>query len=338
MNNPVNLFARIDADTRVTAAYRWVADGERLPKIQRMLLVVLVLWGLNSAVNLIWSLFPSAPIDIPATEVINPPPGLTNRSAGADIVDVSSILGLNVFGAVVSDDLADEVIEEPTASSREGIEDGAKETRLALTLTGIVSSTTDGLGMAMIESRKEQALYAVGDELPANGKVMLAKILPKQVVIDNNGTYELITLFDDNGIVGIVQTNVPAVEDKVSSGADAELTMKAAAQERSRLAANYRQQLYKDPQSLTGLVSITAVQGEQGIKGYRLSPGKDVAKFTALGFETGDIVTGVNGYSLSDPSNTMRLYQLMRDAAEATIEIDRNGSPVSLNLSLGTIQ
>ena len=54
----------------------------------------------------------------------------------------------------------------------------------------------------MIEAKKQQELYSVGDALPANGKVTLAKILPKQVVIDNNGTYELITLFSDNGIGG----------------------------------------------------------------------------------------------------------------------------------------
>jgi general secretion pathway protein C len=93
-----------------------------------------------------------------------------------------------------------------SAAQRDGIENGAKETSLALTLTGIVASTSDGLGNAMIEARNKQELYAVGDDLPANGKVTLAKILPKQVVIDNNGTYELITLFDNNAIVGIVES------------------------------------------------------------------------------------------------------------------------------------
>ena len=96
------------------------------------------------------------------------------------------------------------------ANPREGIENGARETSLALTLTGIVASTADGLGSAMIEARKKQELYSVGDDLPANGKVTLAKILPKQVVIDYIGTDELITLFDDNGIVGIVQSTAPA--------------------------------------------------------------------------------------------------------------------------------
>ena len=59
---------------------------------------------------------------------------------------------------------------------RDGIEAGAQETRLALKLTGIIASTSDGLGSAMIEAKKQQELYVVGDALPANGKVTLAKI------------------------------------------------------------------------------------------------------------------------------------------------------------------
>ena len=45
----------------------------------------------------------------------------------------------------------------------------------------------------------------------------------------------------------------------------------------------YRQQLYDDPQSLAGLVSISAVKGEDGLKGYRVAPGKDAAQFSTLG-------------------------------------------------------
>jgi general secretion pathway protein C len=242
---------------------------------------------------------------------------------------------MSVFGAAEPSEVQDLAPVNAVATPREGIENGARETSLALTLTGIVASTTDGLGSAMIEARKKQELYSVGDDLPANGKVTLAKILPKQVVIDNNGTYELITLFDDNGIVGIVQSasselpnRTPALTAEVSTNQS----------ERQQLAANYREQLYSDPKSLAGLVSISAVQSDGGLKGYRVAPGRDAEQFTALGFKAGDIVTAVNGYTLSDPTNTVRLYQLMRDATDATFEIERDGSPVSISVSLSSLQ
>ena len=202
-----------------------------------------------------------------------------------------------------------------------------------------MASTADGLGSAMIEARKKQELYSVGDDLPANGKVTLAKIMPKQVVIDNNGTYELITLFDDNGIVGIVQSAASAsMSDSAERRPSPVAATSATQAERQQLAANYREQLYSNPQSLAGLVSISAVQSDGGLKGYRIAPGRDAAQFTALGFKSGDIVTAVNGYALSDPTNTVRLYQLMRDATDASFEVERDGSPVSISVSLSSLQ
>ena len=82
---------------------------------------------------------------------------------------------------------------------------------------------------------------------------------------------------------------------------------------------------------------MSAVQGENGLRGYRVAPGRDAAQFTALGFESGDIVTAVNGYALSDPTNTVRLYQLMRDATDATFEVERDGATVSISVSLSAV-
>ncbi|HBO11718.1 MAG TPA: type II secretion system protein GspC, partial [Halieaceae bacterium] len=75
------------------------------------------------------------------------------------------------------------------------------------------------------------------------------------------------------------------------------------------LAAQYRERLYNDPQSLADVVRITAVRQGDQLVGYRVSPGRAGEDFAALGFEPGDIVTGVNGLSLTDPANTVRLYQ-----------------------------
>ena len=301
--------------------------------------MVLAVWAVNSMANTVWALIPSAPVAVSKSVVINPPLSTANASGGVETIDVSSILGMSVFGAVEPSEVQELAPVATAVNPREGIENGARETSLALTLTGIVASTADGLGSAMIEARKKQELYSVGDDLPANGKVTLAKILPKQVVIDNNGTYELITLFDDIGIVGIVPSTAPAARSESSEGAPSSMTAVSATQaERQRLAANYREQLYSDPQSLTGLVSISAVQSDGGLKGYRVAPGRDAAQFTALGFQAGDIVTAVNGYALSDPTNTVRLYQLMRDATDATFEVERDGSPVSISVSLSSLQ
>ena len=338
MNSLSAIATQVNIDARVRGAIRWLADAERLPKIQRLLLVVFVLWAINSLADVVVSFIPSKePQAVVAS--INPAPAVSNSSRSLETIDVSSILGADVFGPVAANELPGLVEEAAPSNPREGIENGARETRLALKLTGIVASTSDGLGSAMIEAKKQQELYSVGDALPASGKVTLAKILPKQVVIDNNGTYELITLFSDNGIVGIVKTESKPDESSNERTETASVSTQAVnTAQQQQLASRYRQQLYDDPQSLAGLVSISAVQGKEGLKGYRLSPGRDAAQFTALGFKSGDIVTAVNGYTLSDPTNTVRLYQLMRNATDATFDVERDGAPVSINVSLSTIQ
>ncbi|GIR90156.1 MAG: hypothetical protein CM15mP89_1610 [Gammaproteobacteria bacterium] len=52
----------------------------------------------------------------------------------------------------------------------------------------------------MIKSGAAEQAYAVGDALPASGQVVLAKVMPQQVVIDNNGTFELIKLYEGPSI------------------------------------------------------------------------------------------------------------------------------------------
>ena len=339
MNTPTAIMNQLNIDARVRSALRWLSDSERLPKLQRALLLVLVLWVINSAANVVIALIPSDQMARQEHVSINPAPSTSRSSLSAETIDVSSILGADVFGKVAVSEVQAAIEEVASVNPRDGIEAGAQETRLALKLTGIIASTSDGLGSAMIEAKKQQELYVVGDALPANGKVTLAKILPKQVVIDNNGTYELITLFGDATIAGIVEMAAKPAQT-LAEPANTETTASSTVNvnQQRRLASRYRQQLYDDPQSLSGLLSISAVQGQGGLKGYRVSPGRDTAQFTALGFKSGDIVTAVNGYALSDPTNTVRLYQLMRDATDATFEIERDGAPVSISVSLSTIQ
>jgi general secretion pathway protein C len=70
--------------------------------------------------------------------------------------------------------------------------------------------------------------------------------------------------------------------------------------------------------------------------GYRLAPGADRVAFEAFGFQTGDIVTAVNGLALSDASNTVKLYQTMKDATQASFDIERDGGNVTINVDLAS--
>ena len=89
-----------------------------------------------------------------------------------------------------------------------------------------------------------------------------------------------------------------------------------------------------DPETLASAVSVSPVQEEGQIVGYRVAPGPDRAAFDTFGFQQGDIVTAVNGLALSDASNSIKLYQMMKEATEATFDIQREGGNVTLSVDL----
>ena len=348
-----------DSGARVTAglsaAFAYLARPDVFPLFRRVIGALLVLWILLSVWTGTWSFLPEAE-PLPSVTVINP---VTESSAGnrPEVVDIEQLVAAQFFGEpgaeIVPADLASAggrspaMTEEEAAESLAGIEDGAPETRLPLVLRGVVASTEAGLGQAVIEHRNTQDLYQVSDELPVNGKVTLAKVMPTLVVLDNGGRYELLRLFEQTRLsrqaesiagsrarrqqveAATAQAATDQDEDDVSEQGPA---MNAAP---SELAARYRDQLYSDPESLADVVRVTAVRQEGSLRGYRLRPGKAAAEFSALGFKTGDIVTAVNGLSLADPANTVRLYQTMRSAQAASFELEREGDVVTLDVSIG---
>ncbi len=319
---------------------------ERLRRLQAGLLVLLAAWACLSLARLGWSFLPAPDTPMPpAEQLVNPARRAAAPTAGP-AVDIEAAIGWHLFGeagALSEEALAELALQQTTAKPKAGIEEGARETRLALTLTGIVATDEDGLGFAMIEHRGTEAVYAVGDELPAGRRVLLAKVMPQRVVLDNGGTYELLTLFDDSELDGQLAgagartgTGAGPAREEAAEAADEAPDAEAvsAGPGATDLAAQYRERLYNDPQSLADVVRITAVRQGDQLVGYRVSPGRAGEDFAALGFEPGDIVTGVNGLSLTDPANTVRLYQAMREAREAVFDLTRDGEALSLSVRL----
>jgi general secretion pathway protein C len=190
----------------------------------------------------------------------------------------------------------------------------------------------------VVEHRKLQDLYQVGDELPGGNEVVLAKVLPNLIVIDNNGRYEVLRLFETGDLLVRSARSVAREPGPRDTGAATERPARTVTSDSSAaaLAGQYRDRLYADPQSLADVVRVTAIRDAGELRGYRLEPGRASAEFTALGFEAGDVVTAVNGMSLSDPANTVRLYQSMRSAREASFELLRKGESVTLTVSIGS--
>ncbi len=318
------------AGVALMGALNAMAQPRRARRIRQVILLLVVVWMLLSLTRLLWALVPNAEnTNVAPPTVINPLSASSSRAIVAP-VDIDRMVAWHLFGEAGA--TAQAVIEAATeveTDSREGIEDGARETSLQLKLRGIVASTEDGLGYAIIENANQQAIYMVEDKLPVRGNVVLAKVMPRQVVLDNGGTYELLVLFEESTFSTAepmsAQTAAPAVSENIDKRGDDQAT---------RLAQSYRQRLYQNPQSLAEVVNVSAVRENGALLGYRVSPGKDQEQFAQLGFKMGDVVTSVNGVSLDNPTNTMVLFNDMRSAKEAVFELKRDGQALTLSVNL----
>jgi general secretion pathway protein C len=325
------LSARVSA--RLNGALSALAQPERVQRLRRVLLVLLAIWAVMALTRLLWALVPAAePAVAQAPRIINPLSDTRDRTDAAP-VDIERMVAWHLFGKPGATAPAAAAPEAAApASARAGIEQGARETRLQLKLMGIVASTEDGLGYAIIENNNQQAVYAVEDKLPAPGKVILAKVMPRQVVLDNGGTYELLVLYDDSSLGTPAAGPAPAAAPAPAASAQID---KRDDPQTSALAQSYRERLFQNPQSLVDVVNISAAREGTTLLGYKVNPGKDQEQFEQLGFKAGDLVTSVNGINLDNPANTMELFNAMRTANEAVFELQRDGQPLTLSVNLG---
>lgn len=322
---------RASLDTSLHA----LSQPARAARIRQVLIILFALWAAIALGRLVWQLLPAQDSAVPAkVKIVNPARSQSNTQTAAD-VDVQAMQSWHLFGEAGAEPVAVPAESATTSvSARDGIENNARETRLDLILRGVVASTEDGLGHAIIEHKSRQEVYAVEDSLPVAGKVTLAKVMPKQVVLDNGGTYELLTLFDDSGLSAQLPADSPAPTARPQAPANNTRAERRDDPQTAALAGNYREQLYSNPQALVDVVSISAVREGDDLRGYRIGPGKDSEQFQQLGFRDGDIVTAVNGIALDDPANTMQLYQTMRTASEAVFNLERDNQQVSVTVSL----
>jgi general secretion pathway protein C len=312
-------------------AFAVLSQPANARRLRIALTLLMVAWGVLALSKLIWALVPAGePLPEPAPVAINPV--ATSRAASAaQPVDIEKLVSWHLFGKPGANAAA---LAGPapaaTPSPRAGIEDGARETRLNLKLRGIVASTGDGLGHAIIEAARKQQVYAVGDKLPVTGNVVLAKVMPRQVVLDNGGTYELLVLFEESKLGEAAPPDTTA-DSPPEPAANLE---RRADRETTDLARSYRERLFSNPQSLADVVNVSPVREGGDLLGYRVNPGKDREQFEQLGFKPGDLVVAVNGVTLDNPANTMVLYNNMRNASEAVFELRRDDQPLTLSVNL----
>lgn len=309
---------------------------------------LIVLWLSYTLAQLVWVLAPSP--SIPDARVA--PNALSTERAGASAqkVDIAALSGLTIFGEAAEGDEPEALAETETPSGP-SVEDQAVDTDLNLVLRGVMGSSDEKAARAIIADGSQQEIYGPGDELPVRGNVTLEKVLPLRVILNNAGRYESLWLYSDDDWASDLAASGPVPDTPSRSwegddeaGNEGAMGDRGATDEQAQSEPEPREEELNEAadevaervgsRSLSDVVSMSIHRENGQIVGYKIRPGRDRALFDSLGLQADDVVKAVNGVALSSPQKVMEIYREMGDASSASLQIERGGEELTIDIEL----
>lgn len=269
-----------------------------------LFLGLLVLCGYLAA-RLSWQ-FAAPAVTAPATQ----PGGNSSEIAGVTAdTPGNTIVSAHLFGRANA--------PSSTVAAR-----NAPETTLDFTLAGVAAGNPDSLSYAIITngSNRGKDTYAVGAQLPGGAEIR--NILPDRVVIAHNGRLETLRLpWAD-------LSNLKPSEGTSSAG------------ERnthpSRISQGVTEQLQSHPHSLMDYIRIRPYMQDKKLVGVSVYPGKKPRLFRKSGLQPGDIITSVNGITLSSRANSAKAMDELRNSeGPVQLSILRKGHHITVTINPG---
>lgn len=272
------------------------------------------------AAQITWKLVPSS-----SSPTAWSPTAVTTTGKGAGQVDLAGLQQLALFGK------ADAKADKPKVEVVETVTDAPK-TSLSIQLTGVVASTADQKGLAIIESNGSQETYSLGDKIKGTS-ASLKEVYADRIIITNAGRYETLML---DGLVYTSQSPVNQQLQKAKSE-KAEVVSRVDQRKNAEISqelAESRSELLADPSKITDYIAISPVRQGESVVGYRLNPGKDVNLFKQAGFKPNDLAKSINGYDLTVMSQALEMMSQLPELTEVSVMVEREGQLVEIMFSL----
>lgn len=274
----------------------WLKASAVLPPWVVVVLVALIAWQLA---RIIWLLVPAGP---PAPVTI-PPAGSAGSAAvtGEGSADIDYIVNAHLFGRF---DTSAPVAELDPVD--------APDTRLNLELRGTIAAEDADRALAIIAERsREEKVYAIGDAVP--GGASLHSVYTDKVLLRRAGQLETLRLprASDSGVGAAPPRRQGVAPSRATS---------------------IREIVSQTPARLTDVIRPQPVFRDGQQQGYRVYPGRDRQRFSALGLRPGDLITQINGMSLDDPARGMEIFRSLGDATQVSVTLERSGQSQVLNL------
>jgi general secretion pathway protein C len=292
--------------------HQFIARTQLLERLPWALVALLIAAICFRMAELTWRVVPFTETE----EVIPPEPPVSTAQITKPVVE-TSISQSSLFGRV-------EIAVAPKVEEQVVV----PETRLNLTLLGVIASSTVGTAKAIIsDASGNEEYYSVGMQVP--GGASLEEIHSDYVMLKRNNRLEILRLPVDESAGGqpVSGSGAPPNVSMAPQGRHVLPPNSMGSDNRSTGAMlhEYRDALNQDPQSVMDLVRAEPVREGDKLIGYRVSPGRDRQLLSRFGLRAGDVVTMVNGVRLDNPVKGLEIIQNLQTAGQVNIEVMRNG-------------
>ena len=287
-----------------------INSGEALQKLlQNRWLVwlvntLVVLWLVWLVADETWQYFQSDPEPVASTAKPSPKIATPQEFPAEQLAD------LHLFGVAGEQETIDvmRIMDAP-------------ETRLKLSLKGIVSTDDSKQGYAIIQKPdKEEKHFKVKDSVFE--LATLEEIYIDRVILLRGGRYETLKL---------------PIE---FMGGDLFMERQRKA-EAKRIVSDFRHKMVnRQGMELIKMFGFDTAYRNGSFAGFTVKVmGEDGARMLeALGVEEGDMITAVNGMRFSESIEAVQSLTRLKDATEVDIEIDRKGVPMFFHFDFSDLE
>ena len=264
---------------------------------------------------------------MPQNIAITPVNGQANNRANniEKNVDVSQLKSLNLFGTYI-----EKRINDKNQQASQEIQE-APQTKLNLSLSGVVASSNVDVATAVIENKGQQNTYGINDKIEGT-RAILEKVLFDRVIIKHSGKFE--TLMLDGIKFNKASTQPQQSRQKTKPRETKRFVDNRNNTNLSSQANGFRDAVTKDPGKITDYLRISPKMKNGATVGYLLMPGKDPEFFKSSGLQSGDVAVQMNGYDLTSPIDAAQALQALKTEPEVALWVDRNGEVTEILFSI----
>ena len=304
-----------------TASLAKAGDVIRKVPVSRwrlLMLVFIAFWVCHSLARLFWVV---APVPVQPVADVVPKSGVSQAEVAGATVDLAAINDL--FGKYDSDAEKNRLAEQEKQRREEAQNQPVTETTLNLKLQGVISSNEPSKSWAIIGEASSQALYKIGDAIPGVRGVTLKNIAELWIILDNNGKAEKLWLYGEN-------------DKKISARPSPRTPRPVVKPDDNVIKAEVDESAVKDIKSIGDVVRFMVATENGQMIGYKVRPGRKRELFDQVGLKNNDIVVSVNGIEVNEPQKVREVYQALKTATEANLEVMRDGSTQFIQIRMSS--